>query len=66
MKIYIVRHGQDDASVRGGWSISPLTATGIKQSYALAGMDKKFPNLFWRNLDWKSIIPRVKAQRNFT
>ena len=32
MKIYIVRHGHDDASVRGGWSI----------------------------------IPRVKAQRNFT
>ena len=58
MKIYIVRHGQDDASVRGGWSISPLTEIGIKQSYALAGMDnceaeKKFPNLFWRNLDWE-------------
>lgn len=36
MKIYIIRHGQDDDTVRGGWSTSPLTYSGIKQSLELA------------------------------
>lgn len=36
MKIYIVRHGQDDDSVRGGWSDSSLTDLGVKQSVDLA------------------------------
>ena len=42
MKIYIIRHGQDDASVRGGWSDTPLTAFGIQQSNKLA--DELFQN----------------------
>ena len=36
MKIYIVRHGQDDNTVRGGWSDTPLTALGVQQSILLA------------------------------
>lgn len=36
MKIFLVRHGQDDSSVRGGWSDSPLTAIGVRQSVDLA------------------------------
>lgn len=36
MKIYIVRHGQDDDTVRGGWSDSSLTALGIVQANTLA------------------------------
>lgn len=36
MKIFIVRHGQDDDSVRGGWSNAPLTETGVQQSIDLA------------------------------
>ena len=36
MKIYIVRHGQDDDSVRGGWSDTPLTALGVQQSIQFA------------------------------
>lgn len=122
MKIYIVRHGQDDDSVRGGWSSVPLTETGIKQAYALAnelltdkkynigkiyssdihrakqtaqiiadelnvsveylpefrevnngtlaGMnnceaEKKYPNLFWRNLDWGEYYPYGESPKEF-
>ncbi len=36
MKIYLVRHGQDDESVRGGRSNSPLTDIGVRQSVDLA------------------------------
>ena len=36
MKIYIARHGQDDDSVRGGWSDCSLTDLGVKQSVDLA------------------------------
>ena len=36
MKIYLVRHGADDNTVRGGWSNYPLTDEGIKQSLKLA------------------------------
>lgn len=31
MICYLVRHGKDDDSVRGGWSNSHLTAEGVKQ-----------------------------------
>lgn len=34
--IYIVRHGQDDDTVRGGWSDTPLTALGVQQSIQFA------------------------------
>lgn len=36
MKIYIIRHGQDDNTVRGGWSDFGLTESGIEQANALA------------------------------
>lgn len=36
MKIFLIRHGQDDDSVRGGWSDSPLTEIGVQQSVDLA------------------------------
>lgn len=36
MIIYLIRHGQDDTSVRGGWSSCPLTDKGIAQSKGLA------------------------------
>ncbi|MBQ9120989.1 MAG: histidine phosphatase family protein [Clostridia bacterium] len=31
MVCYLVRHGKDDGSVRGGWSSSPLTEEGVQQ-----------------------------------
>lgn len=36
MILYLIRHGQDDSTVRGGWSDSPLTAEGVIQANALA------------------------------
>lgn len=36
MRVYLVRHGQDDPSVRGGWSNQPLTPEGHKQAETLA------------------------------
>ena len=36
MVLYLVRHGQDDSTVRGGWSSSPLTEEGLSQARALA------------------------------
>jgi probable phosphoglycerate mutase len=36
MTIYLVRHGADDDSIRGGWSNHPLTDEGLKQSKELA------------------------------
>ena len=34
--IYLIRHGQDDETVRGGWSNAPLTELGIQQAEELA------------------------------
>ncbi|MBQ9227297.1 MAG: histidine phosphatase family protein [Eubacterium sp.] len=36
MTIYLVRHGADDNTKRGGWSNHPLTEEGLKQSEELA------------------------------
>ena len=36
MNCYLVRHGKDDDSVRGGWSDAPLTEQGVEQVKALA------------------------------
>ena len=36
MICYLVRHGKDDSSFRGGWSSQPLTDEGIRQAERLA------------------------------
>ena len=36
MTCYLIRHGKDDSSVRGGWSNAPLTAEGVKQAERLS------------------------------
>lgn len=36
MTIYLVRHGKDDDTVRGGWSNQGLSPAGIEQVYTLA------------------------------
>lgn len=36
MICYLVRHGQDDETVRGGWSQHPLSEEGIRQAEVLA------------------------------
>lgn len=37
MICYLIRHGQDDETVRGGWSSASLTQTGKTQAAKLAG-----------------------------
>lgn len=124
MKVYITRHGQDDDTVRGGWSDSTLTELGVKQAEKLgiellsnidyynigkvyssdllrakqtaeiilskinpdiiqferalrevnngdlAGMknemaDIKYPNLYWRSLDWNQKYPNGESPSEF-
>ena len=36
MICYIIRHGKDDETIRGGWSQHPLTEEGVQQIMALA------------------------------
>ena len=36
MTCYLIRHGRDDSSLRGGWSSSPLTDAGVDQIQRLA------------------------------
>lgn len=36
MICYLVRHGKDDETVRGGWSQHPLTEEGVRQAEKLA------------------------------
>lgn len=45
MICYLVRHGKDDDSVRGGWSDSPLTRDGITQVEKLSEKLKTVENL---------------------
>lgn len=123
MKIFLIRHGQDDDSVRGGWSNSALTETGLLQSAELAdelsyntklynigrifssdilrarqtaeiiaerlglpveylpefrevnngdlaGLDNKvaeskYPNMYWRNMDWSEHYPNGESPCDF-
>ena len=34
--LYLIRHGEEDQTVRGGWSHSGLTDTGVLQAERLA------------------------------
>ena len=38
MIVYLIRHGSDDSTKRGGWSNQPLTKEGVEQSEHLAQM----------------------------
>ena len=120
-KFILIRHGEDDNTVRGGWSSSPLTENGIRQSKMLAdklvyknididkiytsdlsrayqtaeviaekyhlqpikstelrevnngllaGMknevaDLKYPNLYWRYLEWEQQYPDGESPKEF-
>ncbi|MDT2814981.1 histidine phosphatase family protein [Vagococcus carniphilus] len=42
MAIYLIRHGQDDETIRGGWSEAPLTKEGRQQ---IEGLETYFKSL---------------------
>lgn len=60
MTIYIARHGQDDDTVRGGWSNSELTNLSIKQSKLLAEELQKDENKYNIKNVFSSDIKRAK------
>lgn len=59
MICYVVRHGKDDDSVRGGWSNAPLTAEGAKQVERLASKIQSSSNMNIGNI-YFSDLPRAR------
>lgn len=57
MTVYLIRHGKDDDTVRGGWSNHGLTPIGIKQVHALAEEIAAMPVKIGRI--YSSDIPRA-------
>ncbi len=58
MTVYLIRHGRDDDTVRGGWSISPLTEKGVLQVSELAEKMKNDPEVHVGAL-YASDLPRT-------
>ena len=59
MICYLVRHGKDDDTVRGGWSDSPLTKEGIEQVKKLATNLQTVGNLSISTI-YTSDLPRAR------
>jgi len=58
MICYLIRHGKDDDSLRGGWSDSPLTSEGIKQVECLASQIRSAEELAIGTI-YSSDLPRA-------
>ncbi len=59
MICYLVRHGKDDDSVRGGWSNSSLTAEGVKQVEQLASILQRAEKMNIGTI-YSSDLPRAR------
>jgi probable phosphoglycerate mutase len=59
MICYLVRHGKDDDTVRGGWSDSPLTDIGIAQAKTLAETIFCNQTVYKINKIYSSDLPRA-------
>lgn len=59
MICYIIRHGKDDDSVRGGWSNSPLTNEGILQVRQLSEKILSESTMHIQKI-YSSDLPRAK------
>lgn len=59
MICYLIRHGKDDDSVRGGWSDAPLTSEGITQVNQLAAKLLTADNMNVGAI-YSSDLPRAK------
>lgn len=59
MICYLVRHGKDDSSVRGGWSDQPLTEEGKLQAAALASHVAANKNALQIGCLYASDLPRA-------
>ena len=59
MICYLIRHGADDETVRGGWSSSPLTELGISQVRQLSARLVADESLRTKHI-YTSDLPRAK------
>jgi len=59
MICYLIRHGKDDESVRGGWSNSSLTAEGVEQVERLSAQILSANNMDI-GMIYSSDLPRAK------
>ena len=57
--LHLIRHGEEDQTVRGGWSRTALTDTGIVQA------ERKFPGLYYRMLAWDEAYPNSESPHAF-
>lgn len=70
MSIYLVRHGQDDEHVRGGWCNHGLIKEGIEQSENLGNklsaitFDKIYSSTLNRAIETTNIIQRKLKTKN--
>lgn len=70
MNLYLVRHGQDDESVRGGWCHNNLLAEGKRQSHQLGQelkriqFDKIYSSDLSRAKETSKIIHAYLKQNN--
>ena len=59
MRCYLIRHGKDCDTVRGGWSQHPLTEEGVKQAEMLADQIALNRDLFSIKSIYSSDLPRA-------
>lgn len=59
MVCYLMRHGKDDDTLRGGWSDTPLSELGVEQVQALAEKLTKDPQFVVEKI-YTSDLPRAK------
>lgn len=65
MKCYLVRHAQDDDTVRGGWSTSELTELGIVQASNLAKYIADHKDDLNIGMIYSSDLPRADQTAHF-
>lgn len=59
MTCYLIRHGKDDDTIRGGWSNAPLTVEGVKQAEGLAAEFAANHSLIIKQI-FTSDLPRAR------
>ena len=60
MICYLVRHGKDDDTVRGGWSQQPLTDEGKVQAAELIAL--KYQNGKWTEQDIEITTKSIETE----
>ena len=63
MICYLLRHGKDDETVRGGWSDHPLTEEGLRQAETLAFADWNVSHIYSSDLQRAIQTAQIIAQK---